>query len=222
MTETAVFEQLKNRILEIQQQKQKVVRVGINGIEGTGKTVFCTKLTHYLVTHQLNAIPVSIDGYHNTKEIRYQQGRDSAKGYYEDGYSENEFVEKVLKSSQNPNPNYTAMVHDLETDEILHLEPETLSENAIILTDGAYLFKDIYFPYWDLKIYLKTDFETAAKRGINRDLEQLGGFEKAKEKYDNRYHLASKMYMEVNNPENKADIIINNSNFDDLIIEKNT
>jgi uridine kinase len=102
------------------------------------------------------------------------------------------------------------------------MEPEILSENAIILTDGSYLFKAIYAPYWDLKIYLKTDFETAAKRGINRDLEQLGGFEKTKEKYDNRYHLASKMYIDENEPEKKADIIINNSNFENLIIEKNT
>lgn len=221
MTQTAVFEIIKNRILQIQQQKQKVVRVGINGIEGTGKTVFCNKLTQYLIQNKLNAIPVSIDGYHNTKEIRYKQGRDSAKGYYEDGYSEMEFVEKVLKSSQNQKPNYTAMVHDLETDEVLHLKPETLSENAIIVTDGAYLFKDIYVPHWDLKIYLKTYFETAANRGINRDLQLLGGFEKAKEKYANRYHLASKMYIEANEPENKADIIINNSHFENLIIEKN-
>ncbi|MEO8516893.1 MAG: hypothetical protein ABI426_09115 [Flavobacterium sp.] len=219
MKETEIFEILKNRITTIQQKKQKVVRVGINGIEGTGKTVFCEKLTHYLVENNLEAIQVSIDGYHNTKEIRYKQGRNSAKGYYEDGYCEKEFVDKVLQSSQTENPSYVTMVHDLETDEIANLEPTTLSNKAIVLTDGAYLFKEIYTPHWDLKIYLKTDFETASKRGINRDLVLLGGFENAKEKYENRYHLASKMYIEENNPENKADFIINNSDFEDLKIE---
>ncbi len=219
MIETEVFELLKKMILEIQQKKQKVVRVGINGIEGTGKTVFCSKLTEYLVLNKLDAIQVSIDGYHNTKEIRYKQGRDSAKGYYEDGYCEIEFVEKVLKSSQNEKPNYVEMIHDLETDKILNLEPKKLSHNSIILTDGAYLFKEIYAEHWDLKIYLKTDFETASKRGIRRDSEKLGGFEIAKEKYQNRYHLASKMYVEEFEPENKADIVINNSDFENLKIE---
>lgn len=219
MKEMEVFEMLKNRIIEIQQQKQKAARVGINGIEGTGKTVFCEKLTQYLVEHKLDAIQVSIDGYHNTKEIRYRQGRDSAKGYYEDGYCEKEFVEKVLKSSQTENPSYVASIHDLETDEILDLEPIPLSNKTILLTDGSYLFKEIYAEYWDLKIYLKTDFETASKRGIHRDSAQLGGFEKAKEKYENRYHLASKMYIEENNPESKADFIINNSDFENLLFE---
>ena len=219
MKETEIFEILKNQITTIQQQKQKAVRVGINGIEGTGKTVFCGKLTQYLVENNLEAIQVSIDGYHNTKEIRYKQGRNSAKGYYEDGYCEKEFVDKVLQSSQTENPSYVTMVHDLETDEILDLEPITLSKKAILLTDGAYLFKEIYAPHWDLKIYLKTDFETASQRGIKRDLALLGGFEKAKEKYENRYHLASKMYIEENNPENKADLIINNSDFENLKIE---
>lgn len=219
MKETEIFEIIKTRITIIQHQKQKVVRVGINGIEGTGKTVFCERLTHYLVESNLEAIQVSIDGYHNTKEIRYKQGRNSAKGYYEDGYCEKEFVNKVLLSSQTENPNYIASIHDLETDEILNLNPITLSNKAVVLTDGSYLFKEIYAPHWDLKIYLKTDFETASKRGIHRDLVLLGGFENAKEKYENRYHLASKMYIAENNPENKADIIIDNTDFENLKIE---
>ena len=92
--------------------------------------------------------------------------------------------------------------------------------NSIIITDGAYLFKPIYKEYWDLKIYLKTEFNIALKRGIERDLQQFGHFEHAKEKYEKRYHLASKIYILENNPENEADIIINNSNFENLIIEK--
>ena len=96
MTEKEVFEELMHRIRCLQDKKQKVVLVGINGIEGTGKTVFCSKFTQYLQSHQINAIHVSIDGFHNTKEIRYKQGRDDAKGYLEDAYNETAFADKVL------------------------------------------------------------------------------------------------------------------------------
>ena len=53
MTEKEVFEELMHRIRCLQDKKQKVVLVGINGIEGTGKTVFCSKFTQYLRSHQL-------------------------------------------------------------------------------------------------------------------------------------------------------------------------
>jgi len=220
MIESEVFKVLEEKILEIQNRKNKVVRVGINGIEGTGKTVFCNNLILFLRKNGLDAIHVSIEGYHNTKELRYKQGRNSAKGYYEDGYCEIEFIEKVLKSCQSENPKYVEAIHNLETDEILKLQPRNITNKSIIVTDGAYLFKDVYSDFWDLKIYLKTDFLTASIRRINRDLIQLGGLKSTKEKYDNRYHLASKMYNEENNPMEKADVIIDNTNLEDLVIVK--
>ncbi len=48
----------------------------------------------------------------------------------------------------------------------------------------------------------------------------MGGVEQAKEKYKNRYHLASAMYIHACAPETKADIIINNTDFENLVIEK--
>jgi|GEM_PF-5811299 len=40
--------------------------------------------------------------------------------------------------------------------------------------------------------------------------------------FEKRYHKASKRYLEENEPEKIADIVICNSNFDDLVIIKNT
>ncbi|UWX56357.1 hypothetical protein NYZ99_09215 [Maribacter litopenaei] len=222
MSEKETFELITNRILSIQKDKRKPVRIAINGIEGTGKTVMAEKLTEYLNSKNIRAIQVSIDGFHFNKEVRYKQGRDSAKGYYEDSYDEIAFVEKVLKSSQSEFPNYTSATHDLETDEYLNLEPIELENNTVLITDGAYLFKPNYRTHWDLKIYLKTSFEIAMKRGIERDKNSLGGIDLTKEKYEKRYHKSSRMYLNENEPEKIADIIIDNSDFNNLKIIKNT
>ncbi len=222
MSEKEAFELITNKILSIQENKRKPVRIAINGIEGTGKTVMAKKLTEYLNSENIKAIQVSIDGFHFNKEVRYKQGRDSAKGYYEDSYDEIAFVEKVLKSSQAEFPNYTIATHDLETDEYLNLEPIELENNTVLVTDGAYLFKPNYRNHWDLKIYLKTSFEIAMKRGIERDKNSLGGIELTKEKYEKRYHKSSRMYLNENEPEKIADIIIDNSDFNNLKIIKNT
>ncbi|WBX75664.1 hypothetical protein PG911_13495 [Tenacibaculum ovolyticum] len=222
MKEKETFELIKTSILSIQEKKDKPIRIAINGIEGTGKTVLAEKLTKYLNSENLNAIQVSIDGFHFNKEVRYKQGRNSAKGYYEDSYDEIVFVEKVLKSSQTDSPNYTIATHNLETDEYLSLEPIKLENNSILITDGAYLFKPNYRNHWDLKIYLKTSFEIAMKRGVERDKDSLGGVELTKEKYEKRYHESSRMYLAENEPEKIADIVIDNSDFNNLKVIKNT
>lgn len=110
----------------------------------------------------------------------------------------------------------------METDEYLNLKPTEIDNETVLITDGAYLFKSKYRNHWDLKIYLKTDFKTALLRGMNRDVELLGGLKATKEKYDNRYHKASKIYIDKNKPEEQADIIIDNTEFEDLRIIKNT
>ncbi|PKH51001.1 hypothetical protein CXF68_10035 [Tenacibaculum sp. Bg11-29] len=222
MNEKETFELIRTSILSIQEKKDKPIRIAINGIKGTGKTVLAEKLTKYLNSENLNAIKVSIDGFHFNKKVRYKQGRNSAKGYYENSYDEIVFVEKVLKSSQTDFPNYTIATHNLETDEYLSLEPIKLENNSILITDGAYLFKPNYRNHWDLKIYLKTSFEITMKRGVERDKNSLGGVELTKEKYEKRYHESSRMYLVENEPEKIADIVIDNSDFNNLKVIKNT
>lgn len=222
MNEKRTFHLINETILAICERKTKPVRVAINGIEGTGKTFFARKLTEYLNARNISTIHVSIDGFHFKKEIRYKQGRDSAEGYYEDSYDEMAFIEKVLKSSQSEAPNITKATHDLETDEYLTLEPIEIPSRTVLITDGAYLFKPNYREHWDLKIYLKTTFEIAMSRGVERDKDALGGFDLTKEKYENRYHKASRIYLTEIEPEKIADIIIDNSDFNNLKIIKNT
>lgn len=218
MTEKQVFKVIIEHLVNI--SKPKPIRVAINGIEGTGKTEFTKKLTNFLNEIGKEAIHVTIDNFHNNREIRYKQGRNSAVGYYEDSYDELNFVEKVLKSSQKSCPEITTATHDLISDNYLSLNPIKISNDSILLTDGAYLFKPNYRNYWDLKIYLQTDFQTAMHRGVERDTVLFGSKDIAKEKFELRYHKASKMYMEKNPPEEFADIIINNTDFSNLEILK--
>ncbi len=220
MSKKEIFHRIEQHVLSIQQKKEKPVLLAINGIEGTGKTVFAGQLTDYLNSIYIKSILVGIDGFHFNKATRYRQGRDSAKGYYEDSYDELAFVEKVLKSSQSDDPNYTKASHDLETDEYLNLEPIKLDNDTVLITDGAYLFKANYRAHWDLKIYLKTSFDIARSRGIARDQHALGGFTQTEKKYKERYHKASEIYLKENEPEKIADLIIDNSNFEDLILLK--
>ena len=219
MTSNQIFDIINNEIKKIFLKKNKPIRIAINGIEGTGKTVFAINLSKYLTQSNINATHISIDGFHNNKEYRYRQGRNSYKGYYEDSYNEIEFVNKVLISSQSNPQNYVEAIHDLETDEYLNLKPEKIENKTVLITDGAYLFKPIFLKHWDYKIYLKTDFNTAMLRGVERDKNLLNNEENAKEKYLKRYHKASLFYNNECQPESNADLVIDNTDFDNLVIQ---
>ncbi|NVJ65728.1 MAG: AAA family ATPase [Gammaproteobacteria bacterium] len=215
-----LFQDIEQHCRVLLSKRTKPLRVAVNGIEGTGKTTFAQRLSEHLNNQSIETHHISIDGFHFDSSIRYRQGRDSAQGYYEDSYDELGFVEKVLIASQQLSPQLTRATHDLKTDEYIHLEPESINSNSIIMTDGAYLFKPNYLPHWDLKIYLHCSFEVAMDRGAMRDEQSLGGIEEAKAKFINRYHAASKIYIQQNNPEQQADIIIDNSNFKQLKLIK--
>ena len=151
MDRDAIFSIISDKIENIQISKSKPVRVAVNGIEGTGKTTFAIAFVKYLNAHNINATHVSIDGFHFNKEVRYRQGRDSAAGYYEDSYNEAGFVENVLQRSQQTPAEYIEATHDLTTDDYLDLPPKRLSDNAVIVTDGCYLFKPVFNEFWDLR-----------------------------------------------------------------------
>lgn len=218
MTENDAFQQLHHSIMTRQQGTP--FRVAINGIQGTGKTVFASKLTHYLQAQSCHAIHISIDGYHHPRAMRYRQGRDSAQGYYDDCYNETAFVDKVLRASQATPASYVPAIFDLATDTALQMAALPLEPEAILIVDGAFLLKPLYRPHWDLVVYLHTDVATARQRGIARDKALLGGEKAAEQKYLKRYHLASELYIRDNAPQNHADYIFDNSDFDDLVVIK--
>lgn len=218
MERVEIFSVISDEIRKTQNRKSKPIRIAINGIEGTGKTTFATELVKHLNNHDFSATHISIDGFHFNKKRRYRQGRDSASGYYEDSYDEAAFVKNVLQRSQQSPAGYIEATHDLMTDVYLDLEPKNLDDDAVLITDGCYLFKPIFNDFWDFRIYLKTDFSTALHRGAQRDQKALGGYECAKEKFNLRYHAASKRYISEVNPEKLADLIVDITDFENLKI----
>ena len=71
-------------------------RVGVSGITASGKTTFANELAEE-IKRGLPVTCASIDDFHNSKVIRYTQGKESARGYYEDAHDYTAFKERLLK-----------------------------------------------------------------------------------------------------------------------------
>jgi uridine kinase len=64
-----------------------VSRVGIDGVDGAGKTMFGDELSRLLAMSGRSIIRASVDSFHNPKNERYRLGRNSPEGFFLDSYN---------------------------------------------------------------------------------------------------------------------------------------
>ncbi|MGQ7874811.1 hypothetical protein [Bacillus sp. 1A] len=214
----------KKRIKEIADHILKLnlthpIRVGVSGITASGKTTFANELAEEMKKRGVQATRASIDDFHNPRVIRYAQGKESARGYYEDAHDYIAFKERLLKPlGPNENLQYEAISHNLITDMPVHNTPLVAPPNMVLIVDGTFLLKKEIEYLFDYKIFVDTDFEIARKHGAERETEAFGSYEEAEKMFINRYHAACKMYIDEHNPKECANVIFQSSNFDDPVV----
>jgi len=185
------------------------LRVGIDGLVGAGKTTFARELVENLRSTGRAAIHLDSDGFHNLRAIRYQQGRESARGYYDDAYDFDSLADRVLKPlGSGPPFIFATKIHDLPSDEqerdaTAHAEPD-----SIVVFDCTFLQRGALRDLWDDVIWLDTDRTAALRRGVSRDAEDLGGEASATAAYESRYMGACDLYLAEERPTERASIVI--------------
>lgn len=195
------------------------VRVGVSGITASGKTTFANELAKEVENQGRKVIRTSIDYFHNPRAIRYAQGKESAKGYYEDAHDYKAISERLLISlGPNGTKRYEIQSHDLESDLYIRSEPILASEDTICIVDGTFLFKEELKHLFDYKVYVETDFQIARERGSKREAKAFGSKEKAEDMFIQRYHAACRMYIEEHAPKEYADVVVMNNNLEELVV----
>ncbi|MEH7462969.1 hypothetical protein V7166_13050 [Bacillus thuringiensis] len=195
------------------------VRVGVSGITASGKTTFANELAKEIQNQGRKVIRTSIDYFHNPRAIRYSQGKESAKGYYEDAHDYKAISERLLiPLGSDGTMRYEIQSHNLETDMYIHTEPALASKDTILIVDGTFLFKEELKHLFDYKVYVETDFQIARERGSKREAQAFGSEEKASEMFLQRYHAACHMYIEEHAPKGCANVVVMNNNLEEPVV----
>jgi len=185
------------------------VRVGIDGYCGAGKTTLARWLVAELGRAGRPALHVDSDGFHHVRERRYRQGRDSARGYYDDAYDLEALAERVLRPlGPGGDRTIATAVHDLATDDVLTGRTVVVPEDAVVVFAATFVQRGALRDLWDEVVWVDTDEPTATARGIARDAEALGGPEAAAAAYDARYQAACRTYVAEERPRERASIIL--------------
>lgn len=220
MTRNDLLQFLAGRILKI--QKNSPILVAIDGVDASGKTTLANELAKYLKHSSRNLIRVSIDDFHNSEEVRYAKGKNSPEGYYFDSFNYEAVIGVLLDPLSSDSLEYQTAVFDYRNNSKVDLPTQKATNDSILLMDGIFLLRPELIDYWDLKVLLDVNFKFTLQRAIERqaDNDHIGSEQKIVEKYNQRYIPGQRLYLQSVNPKNKADIVIDNSEFENPKIIK--
>ncbi|WP_188136009.1 gamma-glutamylcyclotransferase [Lentzea indica] len=194
------------------------LRVAVDGITAAGKTTLARELAAAVVSRGRPAVHLSMDGFHNPRAVRHRMGRDSADGYYADAYDFVSFSRLVLEPlGPDGDRKYRQRIIDLPSDTPID-EPQVLApEDLVLVVDGSFLQRELV---WDEVVFVDTPFDVARDRGTRRDTELLGGLDQAQRAFDQRYHAASRRYLDEVGPAARASVVLGNSDVANPVLRR--
>ena len=182
-------------------------RVGIDGVDGSGKTVFAAELAGALREAGREVVQVSLDDFHHVREVRYRRGRTSPEGFWLDSFDYPRFAADVLEPlGPGGSRRYRPRGHDLATDEVLD-EPFALAPaGGVLVADGLFLHRAELEGLWDFTVFLEVPFEVTAARMAVRD----GTHPDPEHPSMARYVQAQRRYFTERAPWTRADVVVDN------------
>jgi phosphoglycolate phosphatase-like HAD superfamily hydrolase/uridine kinase len=202
-----IFEKISG---EIDQRKpgNRPFVVGITGIDSSGKTLFTESLAKFLISKNRKVQVINLDDFHNPRQVRYS-GRNQADNYYHRSFNIQNIIENLMiPARQKGEHSVTLTLLDLLTDKYEIKKEYSLKPETIILFEGVFLFRKELAEYIDFKVFLEIPFDESKKRAKTRDPEAVLN------KYDRKYLPAQARYLKDYPPQEVADMIINNMNWE--------
>jgi uridine kinase len=184
------------------------VRVGVDGPDGSGKTTLADELAAVLRDRGRPVVRVSIDDFHQVRELRHRRGRDSPEGFWLDSYDYPRFRADVLDPfGPGGTGRYRPAAHDLTTDAVLDPEPRQAPPGATLIVDGIFLHRDELAGSWDLSLFLDVPFTETARRMSLRD----GSPADPSHPGLRRYVEGQRRYFAACSPERRATWVVDNT-----------
>jgi uridine kinase len=183
-------------------------RVGVDGVDGSGKTVFAAELAAVLRQAGREVVQVSLDDFHHVRAVRYRRGRTSPEGFWLDSFDYPRFAAEVLEPlGPGGSRRYRPRGHDLVTDAVLDVPFLTAPAGAVLVVDGLFLHREELEGLWDFTVFLDVPFEVTAVRMAGRD----GTHPDPEDPSMARYVQAQRRYFAEREPWSRADAVVDNT-----------
>lgn len=188
-----------------------VTFVGIDGVDGAGKTCFADELATCFP--DLEVIRSSVDGFHNPRAIRYEKGKHSPEGFFHDSFDYRQLRESLLDPlSAGGTMRYRTAVFDHRIDQTVDTPTLNARSPSILIVDGIFLHRPELAAYWNYSVFLDVDRRESLRRWLRRD-GRHGVSDDPSDPIHDRYVMGQDIYVRSCNPKARATRVVNN---DDL------
>lgn len=196
------------------------LRVAVDGLTGAGKTSFGHELAAALRVLGRPTARASMDDFKfpwgHAREHGYD--RTSGEGYYRNAYDFASARELLLRpagadgSGEVVLCSVDPLTGEDHRDIVVSMKPD-----AVLIVDSVFAFRREYDEFWEYRIWLDVDPALALRRGVERDTDREGS-EEATRVHRDRYHVAEAIYLGEVHPAERADVVLDNSDFARLAV----
>jgi uridine kinase len=184
--------------------------IAIDGVDGSGKTTLADELSVVIAAFGRNVVRASIDGFHHPRERRYLRGRDSPEGYFLDSYDYDEFKQNLLLPF-HAGARFVKTAHfDHRVDRQVTRSSSQLQPKSTLVIDGIFLHRDELVDSWDMSVFLEVPFSISYQRMAARD----GSNPDPHAPANRRYLRGQRLYMRLCNPQERADVLVDNADLE--------
>lgn len=195
--------------------------IGIDGIDLSGKTMLAEELKGALERLRKKVVVIHEDDLLNPKSIRYQQGKWSPVGFYEDFFDFRSLARDILIPLREENSIDIEMerVNSI-TDVYDSLIHHVITHSCYVIVEGLFLLRAELANLFDLTIRLKIPAWLVMDRAMIRDVPRLGDEEYVRKHYLSQSIPAQEIYEKSHRPDLRADIVVDNSDTSNPVIIK--
>ena len=168
---------------------QGAVIVGVDGVDGSGKTTFTARLADTL--RPSTVLVIHADDHLNPPEVRYARGRSSPEGFWLDTYDRSSMMAAVDDA-------YRAS-----------------DGGTFVIVEGMFLHREELRSLWDFSVFLDVPFAVTAGRMAERD----GTHPDPEHASMRRYVGGQRLYFGAASPWHHADLVVDNSAHGARVIE---
>lgn len=187
------------------------VIVGVDGIDGSGKTTFADSLAQVFREDGSAVFRASMDDFHRPRVERYAMGRRSPEGFYRDSYDEatlrRVLIDPFRDSYTAGTTGFQLAAFDLGRDAPVEARWVTAPQDAVLIIDGIFLQRPSLAEIWDRVVWLEVPWDTAYARMAGRD-----GTDPDPDAPSNaRWRGGQQLYLDDVHPREAASFVIDNS-----------
>lgn len=185
-----------------------VRRVGVDGVDGVGKTVFADELAGHLAGTGHPVLRAGVDGFHRPRQQRHARGARSPEGFYLDSY-DYPALRRVLLDPLGPGGSreYRTAVFDHRADAPVDIPSRRAPDGAVLVFDGIFLHRPELRDCWDLSVFLDAPLDVTVARCAARD----GSRADPADPVNRRYVDGQARYLAQCRPRERATMVVDNT-----------